>query len=334
MPCALVLLRHDTHARKHAYTHQVLYPPLSCLEVMGEPRVEDGVIVVPLRVNMCLKGLTLEQLVERRKELHMAMVKNLGEELAIQAPVALADPGASACANVLEAIKKQFEELEAKYAATLAEEFNDDEKYKALTAEAIEGKSLAIKKVEIVSRKLSEAASEETLAAILERPLKDFRDRAVLMAIETGMTDFPWKDMVEKKAVVDFGRSRPLLERMELIAAELANNTNFRTAKALRGDGRELILSLPQEGWAAEELPECKELCKESPVLVASIVRNCSNLTRLDLRCRSALLAACHAHSPLSLTQLRLRTHTHTHTCQYFQMCVLLAQYAHDTQPL
>ena len=51
---------------------EVLYPPLSCLEVMGEPRVESGVIIVPLRVNMCLKGLTLEQLIERRKELHSA----------------------------------------------------------------------------------------------------------------------------------------------------------------------------------------------------------------------------------------------------------------------
>jgi hypothetical protein len=29
--------------------------------VIGEPWVEDGVIVMPLRVNMCLRGLTLEQ---------------------------------------------------------------------------------------------------------------------------------------------------------------------------------------------------------------------------------------------------------------------------------
>jgi hypothetical protein len=49
-------------------THKVLFPPLSCLEVMGEPRVDGGVIVVPLRVNMCLKGFTLEQLEQRRKQ--------------------------------------------------------------------------------------------------------------------------------------------------------------------------------------------------------------------------------------------------------------------------
>ena len=200
--------------------------------------------------------------------------------------MALTDAGAGACAGVLEAIKKQFEELEVKYTAMLAEEFNDDKNYKALTAEAIDGKSLAIMKVEIVSQKLREAASEDTLAAIVGRPLKDFMDRAVVMAIETGMADFPWTDIVEKKVVVDFGRCRPVLKWLELIATELGNNRNFRMAKTLRGDGREMIFSMPQEGWAATELPECKELCKESPVLFASIVRNCSSLTRLDLRCR------------------------------------------------
>ena len=64
---------------------EILFPPLTCLEVVGQPRVEEGVIVFPLRANMNLKGLTLEQLVERRKQLHLSMAKNLGEELFIEA---------------------------------------------------------------------------------------------------------------------------------------------------------------------------------------------------------------------------------------------------------
>jgi hypothetical protein len=60
---------------------EFLFPPLSCLEVAGEPRVEAGIVIFPLRVNVCLKGMTLEQLVERRKILYMAMAKNLREEL-------------------------------------------------------------------------------------------------------------------------------------------------------------------------------------------------------------------------------------------------------------
>ena len=283
---------------------------------MGEPLVKDGVIVIPLRVNMCLKGLTLEQLVERRKELHMAMVRNLAEELAIQAPAALAGAGAGARPRVLDAVEEQFGELGARYAATPAEEFNDDERYKALTAEAIEGKSLAIRKVEVVSRRLGQGAGEEALAGIVGRPLADFGDRAVVLAIETGMADFPWADIVGKKAVIDFGRGRPPQERMELIAAELGNNPNFRMAKVLRGDGPELLFAMPPEGWAAGELPtpECKELCKESPVLFAAIARNCRRLARLDLRCRGGLLASA-GGAPRPTTPLPARDTTPSHPC-------------------
>ena len=68
---------------------EMLFPPLTFLEVVGEPRVEGDVVVFPLRANMNLKCLTLEQLEERRKGLHMAMVKNLKEELSIEAPYML-----------------------------------------------------------------------------------------------------------------------------------------------------------------------------------------------------------------------------------------------------
>ena len=64
---------------------EFLMQPLSCLEVMGRPRVEatalGEVVVFPMRVNVNLKGLTVEQLVSRRKELHLAMSTNLREEL-------------------------------------------------------------------------------------------------------------------------------------------------------------------------------------------------------------------------------------------------------------
>jgi hypothetical protein len=56
---------------------EYLFPPLSCLEVVDEPQVKGQVVVFPLRVNINLKGLTLEQLEERRKNLHMAMADNL-----------------------------------------------------------------------------------------------------------------------------------------------------------------------------------------------------------------------------------------------------------------
>ena len=63
---------------------EILFPPLTCLEVVGQPRVEEGVVVFSLRANINLRGLTLEQLVERRKQLHLGMAKNLREELFIE----------------------------------------------------------------------------------------------------------------------------------------------------------------------------------------------------------------------------------------------------------
>ena len=68
---------------------EFLMPPLSCLEVVGRPRVEltsgGELIVFPLRVNVNLKSVTVEELTGRRKALHLAMAKNLREELVQQA---------------------------------------------------------------------------------------------------------------------------------------------------------------------------------------------------------------------------------------------------------
>ncbi len=56
---------------------EYLFPPLCCLEVIDEPQIYHNVVVFPLRVNINLKCLTLEQLESRRKDLHLAMLENL-----------------------------------------------------------------------------------------------------------------------------------------------------------------------------------------------------------------------------------------------------------------
>jgi hypothetical protein len=93
---------------------EYLFPPLSCLEVNGEPRLKGDVIVFPLLMNLCLKGLTLEQLEERRKELHIAMTKNLTEELDVQSgkPMPLS-PSDSDLKDEVEALKKELEAARA-----------------------------------------------------------------------------------------------------------------------------------------------------------------------------------------------------------------------------
>lgn len=64
---------------------EILFPPLSNLEVIGEPQMEltdsKGLIqVFKLRLNANIKSLTVDELVERRKNLHLAALSNLLEE--------------------------------------------------------------------------------------------------------------------------------------------------------------------------------------------------------------------------------------------------------------
>jgi hypothetical protein len=64
---------------------EFLMPPLSCLEVVGGQRIDrtahGEVVVVPVRVNVNLKTITVEELTDRRKLQHTSMAKNLREEL-------------------------------------------------------------------------------------------------------------------------------------------------------------------------------------------------------------------------------------------------------------
>jgi hypothetical protein len=63
---------------------EILFPPLSNLEVVGEMRTmqtEKGLVnLVKLRINANIKSLTVDELVSRRKTLHLAALSNLLEE--------------------------------------------------------------------------------------------------------------------------------------------------------------------------------------------------------------------------------------------------------------
>lgn len=68
---------------------EILIPPLSNLEVVGEPRVESfqlknaavptfvDVVVIPLRLSVNLRSKTIEELISNRKILHLATIENL-----------------------------------------------------------------------------------------------------------------------------------------------------------------------------------------------------------------------------------------------------------------
>lgn len=63
---------------------EILIPPLSNMEVCGEPRLElmggEEIMVISLRVSVNQKSLTIDQLMSRRRTLHLAMAETLRKE--------------------------------------------------------------------------------------------------------------------------------------------------------------------------------------------------------------------------------------------------------------
>jgi hypothetical protein len=74
---------------------EIVFPPLSFLEVVGHPRVETTskgeLIIFPLRINMNIKALTIEKMIEQRKSLYFSVAKKLKEELTFDLSKVLED---------------------------------------------------------------------------------------------------------------------------------------------------------------------------------------------------------------------------------------------------
>ena len=68
---------------------EVLMPPLSNLEVMGEPyltRLEGHIVlIVPLRVNVNIKSKTMDELTSTRKDVLLSAIKDLHAEITSKA---------------------------------------------------------------------------------------------------------------------------------------------------------------------------------------------------------------------------------------------------------
>jgi hypothetical protein len=56
---------------------EILFAPLTGLEVVGTPRVEQSVIVVELRLNCNLHDLTIEQILAKMRKTHLDLVSRL-----------------------------------------------------------------------------------------------------------------------------------------------------------------------------------------------------------------------------------------------------------------
>ncbi len=162
-------------------------------------------------------------------------------------------------------------------------DFNNDEQYKQLIAEAIDGKGHALSKMKIYFESLAAGFGVEALARIRDEPLESFSCPATVMALRTGAVGFPWAAVVsERSAAIDLGEwdaaAIPRQARERVVAA-LGSNSNMRSVLV---KGARLDFS---DGWETKALDwRGNEAVKALPATVAVLLCNCTCLSNLDLR--------------------------------------------------
>ena len=229
---------------------------------------------------------TVEELLCRRKNLHLGMCKLLREDLALTAEQMLADRRSDAhVGGIRDRVIVEFNQLTSAHERVDAADFNEDERYKELMTEAIDSKAYALLKMVVYLESAAAAADQpDILDNIRDPPLARFADPTVVLPLRTGIADFPWAAVVaDKSPEIDLGHwdAAPVAPRaLESVAAALGGNGNIRVVTV---KGVKLALS---EGWATARLEWADNAAvKALPATVAVVLWNCSALTSLDLRC-------------------------------------------------
>jgi hypothetical protein len=237
------------------------------------------------------KAGTVEELQSRRKKLHMGMCKLLKEDLALNGEQRLADQQANADAKAIwDLILTEFESLTHKHEDVDTHVFNsDDAEYKRLMTEAIDGKAYALLKMDVYLESAARGFERAALNRIRDAPLADFAEPAVLLPLQTGITQFPWVAVVKDKSPeIDLGEwdAAPVSgDARELVSCALRDNINIRIVTI---KGGKLVLN---HGWATTELKwGSNAAVRALPATVALVLRNCTCLSNLDVRCLMQIL--------------------------------------------
>mmetsp|Transcript_52922 Transcript_52922/g.139376 ORF Transcript_52922/g.139376 Transcript_52922/m.139376 type:complete len:1187 (+) Transcript_52922:93-3653(+) len=179
---------------------EFLMPPLTCLEVVGEPILERRgqleVLLIPIRVNVNLKAVTVEDLMQRRKYLHLGMVKNLREELVNDIRKMLdsgramkavedfktANPGL----DVDTSSTSEFEDIAQIHEQKNSQEFNNDGDYKTFVSEMLDAKVCLVRKQKLIFEAVQACAPAELIQRLLEIPYTECQGASV--QDETGLS--------------------------------------------------------------------------------------------------------------------------------------------------
>jgi hypothetical protein len=188
--------------------------------------------------------------------------------------------------EAIESITHEFDALSSAHKKNAASEFNDDFKYKTFITEAIDIKSLALKKLMIfVHLYIANDEGQTILQEVIHRPIIDYAKSGVLKEFETGILGFPWAQVVERSIFVDFGEWTPEgldPAKIEKVIAELTANQELRIVTV----GTKNVRLNFNDGWSTAELSWDGSAANVlTSVSVAALLLRCfSRLSNLSLR--------------------------------------------------
>jgi hypothetical protein len=119
---------------------ELLFPPLSHLEVVGNPTMEkfDGkpVVVFTIRVNINQKARTIEEVLGQRKQTALTFTENVAKELTFDVKLISNSESAS--------VRAGLKELLVSYKAKSPEWFNSDVNLQKALGKVLEAKQEAV----------------------------------------------------------------------------------------------------------------------------------------------------------------------------------------------
>ena len=166
--------------------------------------------------------------------------------------------------------------------AIQASDYNIDEKYKELTRDAIDAKALGLKKIKYYIRECTLRRSAETslLERIISTPFQAFSSESIALELETGVFDFPWRDIVEQKETIDLKDWNPdsLAQwQLDQVCSTISNHTKWVKAW-VHGH----LIEFPG-GMMSKDIIFEKPLPSECVPTVALLLSVNTNLTRLRI---------------------------------------------------
>ena len=134
--------------------------------------------------------------------------------------------------NAIRVVEDEYSKLLQTHNTVEASDYNMDEKYKELTKEAIEAKALGIKKIKYYIRERTSECSGNTglLERILNTPFQSYSSESIVLELETGVFDFPWRDVEEQKETIDLKAWNPtsLAEwQLDKVRTTIANHEKW-----------------------------------------------------------------------------------------------------------